>query len=365
VSPIATDLFIAGAGPAGTSTALHLLHRAPGWADRMVVVDRATFPRDKLCGGGVTPGADDMLRKIGVAPPDVPSFDVRDFYVIFGQNAYAADDVRFRIVRRRDYDHALVREVEARGVPVRQGETVEAVVPRDDCVEITTDRAAYRARALVAADGSKSAVRRLLKWPGGSHVGRLLEILTPVGDERAPLFDPDVTAVDYSDVPAGLNGYSWDFPCVVDGRPHVNRGIYDSCMAPARRVDLRAALGARLHDRGLSLSDYPLQGHPIRWYDPSERYAMPRVLLAGDAAGVDPFLGEGISFAIAYGEIAADSVARAFEADDFRFADYADRIAPHPWLQFLVRRHANAHAVFHARRPERNLFRLFVGRKFS
>jgi menaquinone-9 beta-reductase len=357
---INTDVFIAGAGPAGTSAVLHLLHRDPSWAERLVIVDRAVFPREKLCGGALAITQDAAWNRIGVAPPAVPSVDVNDVYTFWGTDAYALEDVRLRVVRRRDYDAALVREVEARQVPVRQGESVEAVTVRDDAVEILTDRAFYRAKALIAADGSNSAVRRRLKWPGGSHLARLIEILTPAADAANSPLPPEQAAFDFSDLSRGLGGYTWDFPCIVGGELHVNRGIYDSNVSTRHRADLKAILGERLRDRGLSLSDYPLLGHPIRWYDPRERYSQPRVLLAGDAAGVDPLLGEGISFAIAYGELAADCLIDADASGDWRFEHYSDRIKTHAALRQLVLRYRLAHAAFRSKQPHRLLERALL-----
>ena len=48
------DLLVVGSGPSGTSTALHLVKKDPSWAERIVVIDKAVHPREKLCGGGVT-----------------------------------------------------------------------------------------------------------------------------------------------------------------------------------------------------------------------------------------------------------------------------------------------------------------------
>lgn len=357
---INTDIFIAGAGPAGTSVVLHLLHRDPSWAERVIIVDRAVFPREKLCGGAMSIAQDAAWLSIGVTPPAVPSIDVNDVYTFWGTDAYALDDVRLRVVRRRDYDAALVREVEARKVPVQQGESVEAVTVRDDAVEILTDRAFYRAKALIAADGSNSVVRRRLKWPGGSHLARLIEILTPAADAANSPLPPEQAAFDFSDLSRGLGGYTWDFPCIVGGELHVNRGIYDSNVSTRQRVDLKAILGERLRDRGLSLSNYPLLGHPIRWYDPRDLYSQPRVLLAGDAAGVDPLLGEGISFAIAYGELAADCLVNADASGDWRFAHYSDRIKTHATLRHLVQRYRLAHAAFRSKQPHRLLERALL-----
>jgi flavin-dependent dehydrogenase len=51
------DTLIVGSGPAGSSTALHLVQKDPAWAERILVVDKAVHPREKLCGGGITHGA--------------------------------------------------------------------------------------------------------------------------------------------------------------------------------------------------------------------------------------------------------------------------------------------------------------------
>ncbi|MCB0028624.1 MAG: hypothetical protein KDE28_11995, partial [Anaerolineales bacterium] len=66
--PVETiDVAIVGSGPAGISTALHLVQRDPAWAGRMVVIDKAVHPRDKLCGGGVTHLGQNVLARLGLS----------------------------------------------------------------------------------------------------------------------------------------------------------------------------------------------------------------------------------------------------------------------------------------------------------
>ena len=74
---------------------------------------------------------------------------------------------------------------------------------------------------------------------------------------------------------------------------------------------------------------------PIRWWSSDGRFAQPRVILVGDAAGADPLMGEGISFALGYGEPAADAIIDAFARDDFSFADYSERLLAHPLFKQL------------------------------
>ncbi|HET6442996.1 MAG TPA: hypothetical protein VFI27_00305, partial [candidate division Zixibacteria bacterium] len=137
----------------------------------------------------------------------------------------------------------------------------------------------------------------------------------------------------------GVQGYYWDFPSRVDGQSFMNRGVFDSRTQPKRpKADLVEELRHNLADRDRDLDDYQLKGHPIRWFDKDGRFAIPRVLLAGDAAGTDPLVGEGISFALGYGDVAAQTVANAFENEDFSFSDYRDRILDHYLLKQLPTR---------------------------
>ena len=132
----------------------------------------------------------------------------------------------------------------------------------------------------------------------------------------------------------------------------MNRGVFDSRTHPERpRASLKQELRAALAAQGRNLADYTLKGHPIRWFDPKGQFARPRILLAGDAAGVDPMLGEGISFALAYGEVAAQAIMAAFDRQDFSFDDYRQRILSHPILSQLRMRAKAARLAYLLRSP--------------
>jgi flavin-dependent dehydrogenase len=112
-------------------------------------------------------------------------------------------------------------------------------------------------------------------------------------------------------------------------------------------MELRSALDTR--DR--NLDDYKLKGHPIRWFDSNGRFSIPRVILAGDAAGVDPLFGEGISFALGYGDVAADAITDAFEQQDFQFSDYRNRVLNHSLLKQLPTRTRLARMAYALKHP--------------
>jgi flavin-dependent dehydrogenase len=81
-----------------------------------------------------------------------------------------------------------------------------------------------------------------------------------------------------------------------------------------------------------------VEGHPIRWFHPSSVLSADRILLVGDAAGVDPLWGEGISFCFGYGQVAANSILNAFESEDFSFSTYKQNLLDHEVGQELMNR---------------------------
>ncbi len=349
------DLVIVGSGPAGASTALHLLRADPRWAGRMVVLDRETHPRDKLCGGGVTRSAEEVLAGLGLgldpgrgsAPPSVPITELR---LVFGERGYGLyGEPVFRVVRRRDFDAWLAGRARAEGVELREGEAVVGLEADAGSLRVVTERTVYRARAVVGADGSKGVVRRSLGWRSGARQARLLEVLTPErpAGGAGPGGWRGVAVFDFTPLAAGLRGYYWDFPSLVAGRPMMNRGVFDSRVASrGPRVPLKEVLAERLALRGRRLDELRLAGHPLQWFEPGAQVAAERVVLAGDAAGVDPLLGEGISFALAHGRVAAAAVAEAFARDDFAFRGYRERLLADPLLAQLDRRRRLARAVY-------------------
>ncbi|MEW5961919.1 MAG: FAD-dependent monooxygenase, partial [Chloroflexota bacterium] len=342
----------------GMSTALHLVQLDPTWAGRLVVIDRAVHPRPKLCGGGVTQLGEAVLTGLGLPfePAHVP---VREVRLVFGETTFAVrDEPVFRVVRRDEFDYWLVRCGQRQGITVRQGEAATAITPQAGYVEVVTGQATFHAQVVVAADGSRSLVRQKLNWDDGHRLARLLEVLTPEAPEQQLEFREGVAVFDFNSMAEHLQGYYWDFPSLINGRPFMNRGVFDSRARPERpRAALKDTLRRALARRGRHLEEYPLSGHPLHWFDPTGRFSQPRVLLVGDAAGVDPLLGEGISFALAYGEVAAAAIAAAFSRQDFSFADYKSRILAHHTLSHLHMRARLARLAYRFNYPW--LVRLF------
>ncbi len=349
---IQVDVLIVGSGPAGSSTALHLVKSDPSWADRIVVVDKAVHPREKLCGGGVTHIGQNILARLGLEF-EPRNYTINEARLVFADQSFSffADPV-FRITRRDEFDHWLVQTAEKLGVQVRQGEAVTAITPTNKHIEVVTEKATFHANVLVAADGSRSFVRRKLKWPGDSHVARLMEVLTPEDPQQTPEFRDRVAVFDFTHMANGLQGYYWDFPSFVNGQAFMNRGLFDSRAQSKRpKADLKQILRTSMAERDRDLDDYKLKGHPIRWWDRNGRFSDRRVLLVGDAAGADPLMGEGISFALGYGEVAAEAINNAFAQENFSFRTYRNLLLANPLFKQLDIRTRLARTAYRFKSP--------------
>ena len=324
------DIVIVGSGPAGISTALSIQRRRPDLAGRLLVVDKAVHPRHKLCGGGVTFTAHATLDYIGIPMDsiDIPQVRIDTVRIRYlDRTADVQFPDAFRTVRRDEFDAELVRRAGARGIEIREGVEVKDLSHGDDGMVLTTSLGKIHATVVIGADGAKGVVRRKMELPGPSRVSRLVELLTPEDPATTEHFVDHVALFDFTPYDAHVQGYYWDFPSFKDGRGWMNRGMFDSRVRPEReKADIKAALSTELAKRQRPLEQYPLEGHPERWYDPDARYSNRNVFLVGDAAGVEPLLGEGIAWALMYGPFAAEIVDDAFTRGDFRFADYETRL---------------------------------------
>lgn len=303
-----------GGGPAGAATALFCAHHRPGWAERVVVIDKARFPRDKICAGAIGRRADRALEAIGVRV-EVPSVAIVGLSVATGAGSLAVRDRERigRVVRRRAFDAALLDCARRAGVVVRDGVALAGLRRTARVVRLTTTAGELTARVVVGADGVGSRVRRALGVPRGDYHAQAIEVDTPCVPGDPPLDDLHFDVVDTS-----YPGYAWDFPTLVDGRVMMCRGIYQLTRgAGAAGTDVATLLRDRLVRRGLDPDAAPTRRFAERGLSLHQPTSFDRALLVGEAAGIDPVLGEGIAQAVLYGATAGAFLAEASRRDDW------------------------------------------------
>lgn len=353
------DVVIVGAGPAGTSMALTLTALNPGLADQILIIDRDAHPRDKVCGGGVTRGAEVVLGRLGATSAlegslKVVRVDVElpERHLMLRQGFMRRESI-FQVVRRTEFDAALLAAARLRGVEVRDGVTVKHVTVGDDCAWVHTNAGLIPGAVVVGADGALSTVRRAI---GLHDPSRLIRTLGVMGEPLAgvDLISPSAV-LDFRCVQRGVRGYYWEFPVLMgDGTLRVKYGIGD-VGRDAPRADLRAELGFELERRGAQVDWQTLRGHPIRWFDPTRSHSSQRVVLIGDAAGTDPLLAEGITSALRFGELGARVVQRALRGERYDFRGYERAITNSPLGRALAVKLSAARRFFGAQAPTRHL----------
>lgn len=354
------DIIIIGGGPSGLSTALHLTRDFPELTPRILILEKRRYPRPKLCAGGLVVDAEILLQRLGLDVSEVPHVDADRIHFDFearGLNLRVPKRHALRVIRRDEFDHWLAKKTESRGVEIRQEVTVRNVIPNQHGVLVETDQGDFRATVVVGADGSNGFTRRCLFPNASVNTARVLEVLTPTDPHRPSGTSPKSASgfgggregayFDFFPIPSNIAGYVWDFPTQVQGEAMRCWGIFDTnILASEKRPQLKEPLAREMERQGFDLSDYEIQGHPIRWFSPESQMSVPRVLLVGDAAGADPFLGEGISVALGYGMLAAREIGRAFQRNEFSFNGYRRRVLSSALGRALIARWVIAQFIY-------------------
>jgi flavin-dependent dehydrogenase len=356
------DVVIGGGGPAGLATALHLLQMRPRLAGRIIAIERARHPRPKVCAGGLIPRTVAALGELGTSL-EIPQVQV--FGGIARTESGVIDLPRSceplcTIVRRDEFDAMLARYARAAGLEIVEETRVLGAEQHAEGVRIATEHGLFDAQVLVGADGSGSQVRTSIFGRTKHNIGRALMAELPVRRDRAEEFVRGIYRFDFNCVAAGISGYCWSFPCLINGEPHLNVGIYDQNprhAVPTAKLDLLGQLRAAFPEINSWCADRrpAFKAFPIRWYHPQDHYVCGRTILAGDAAGVDPLMGEGISCAFEHGKLAAAAIARHLDGDNAALEAYGNELhrgligRKLRRLAFAARRLYGAHHRFYFR----------------
>jgi geranylgeranyl reductase family protein len=298
------DILIVGGGPAGSSCAWKL--RRSGL--RVALLDRASFPRDKVCAGWITP---QVVEELELDLEEYGKSHTCQAFHGFRVGALGGEDVAVDYgtpvsfgIRRCEFDTHLLRRS---GAELLQGESVRSVRASEGGWVVNDS---IRASVLVGAGGHFCPVVRLLHTPPAEPgvVVAAQEVEFPLDDRAAPACSvrPELPELYFMD---DLRGYGW----AVRKGAFLNVGLgrqdsQDLAAHVARFLDFLQARG------GLPAgSPRKLRGHAYLLYGASPRPLVEdRLLLVGDAAGLaDPRSGEGIRPAIESGLLAAEVLLQA------------------------------------------------------
>jgi geranylgeranyl reductase family protein len=323
------DVAVVGAGPAGATAAIAARRNGA----RVLLLDKADFPRDKACGDGVAPHGLDVLERLGVS-------GISDGYKpVLSLRLETPDGEAFGGLIRPNYtipryvlDARICDAAVAAGAELRR-HTVRTVTLTDDGAVLDGDIAA---RVVIGADGAGSVVRRALGHPPNRDRHLALAIrgyatYEDLADQRIVTSGPHWPA------------YAWAFP-IGDGRANVGYGEVLLRGQTLTRAHLLKRLAVLLPEVGLDDVEQLRAHHlPLSTSRPSPGNG--RVLLVGDALSmINPFTGEGIFYAVLSGALAGAAAAASPPSAARRYAEALHR---------RIGRHLrhSARAAWLARRP--------------
>jgi flavin-dependent dehydrogenase len=334
---------IIGGGPAGISTWLNLNKYSKELASQTILIERSVYPRKKLCGGGISTPGIELLKDLGFKF-DFPHQSISKMEIRFGNETHILPSPPgLVIVERSAFDHALAKEALRQGMQLHEAESFIGFERKGDELIVSTDKYTYRTKTLIAADGAKSTVRKKMGLQETSRVSRLLETVSS-GNKNASSLARDMISIDFTAKENGLQGYAWRFPCFKGEEPAFNYGIYDSRIYPEKESPSLKETLIRLY--GKEFNDAEIEGHPLRYFNKTATCSQPNIILTGDALGVDPALGEGISVSLHYGKIAAHALFLAWKNNDFSFRNYEDIIFMHPLGAALINQYRWARELY-------------------
>ena len=324
------DVLVVGAGPGGSTAAYHLARHGLD----VLVVDKAAFPREKVCGDGLTPRAVVALRRMGVDTED-PRFERHRGLRIYSRRVTLdlpwpdlADFPSFGLtMTRAGFDELLVRHAEKAGA--RLVEETEVLGPTmNDEGWVTGARlrdaggdaeTTVRARYVIAADGASSrfAAQAGVKRDASKPLGIAARRYYRIEHHPGPWLEVWMGLTDRA---SAMPAYGWLF-AMADGSVNVGAGLLNT-FTNFKDLSAQGVFDAfvRALPPAWNISEDTAEGRvlsgPLPMGGSRTPPAMPGMLVIGDAAGlVNPFNGEGIAYAMESAELAAELVAEALVKD--------------------------------------------------
>ncbi|MDH3226593.1 MAG: geranylgeranyl reductase family protein [Thermoleophilia bacterium] len=302
------DAVIVGGGPAGSTAGYRLATEGA----RVLLLDRAVFPRDKPCGGGVTlRGARQLPFSLApVVDQEVTAMDFRFRFGLAARHEY--DQPIVLMTRRSRLDAYLLERAAEVGVEVREGVRVREVVPHPVSPEARGDGFRVRGAVVLGADGANGISAAAL----GGAPARWDVIAYEGNADRARYRSREFDGSMLFEIGIVPGGYGWIFPKADHANFGVGGWFHEGPQMKAHLTRLCAAHGVSIDDLA------GLRGYRIPFRGPESPIAGRRLALIGDAAGLaDPLSGDGMFEAFTSARLAAENTLAILggRARDFSF----------------------------------------------
>lgn len=318
----AFDVLIIGAGPAGSTAAYFLASNGL----QVLILDKSTFPRDKLCGGLLTLKTIKLLESVfGVSVDFMKNHGIIRYqsfnYKVGSSSGHFIQgrlDHPFYFTQRAVYDAFWLEMAQEAGAEFRAGEKVVALDISNK--KLTTSRGdEYSGNFILGADGALSRTRQLLSAAGRikrewhSQMATTLEVFIP--NRNIPEL-VDYPAIYFGHVPWG---YTWSFP----GEHFRVLGI--AGLNARAGKSLRVGFRNFLASLNISMKKIPrFKSHALPYGNYLTLPGYGNVLLLGDACGLaDPLLGEGIYYAHKSAQLAAKAILQSYANAQTVFKSYS------------------------------------------
>ena len=302
------DVAIIGAGPAGSTLAYRLAQEKL----KVILVDKEKFPREKVCAGGLT------AKIFKVLPFDIKPviekeiFSLRLVYKKQEDFCKKYHQPLIYTVKRSRFDDFLAQKAKKAGACFLEQNEIKKISRKEKFYQIKTKHKSFKAKVIVGADGTNSFVAKFIDFKTNSiDIGLQFDIPYQESQNNQTL------VLGWGWIPYG---YTWVFP----NNQFLATGVSGS-------KDLAQKLKSYLKDwvdfLGLTKENLSLKGHPMIHYLGKSHLFKDKIILIGDAGGLnDPLTGEGIFYALKSAEIASRHIKNFFLGNKNAFKNYEKEI---------------------------------------
>ncbi len=304
------DCIIVGAGPAGGTAAYHLAKQGHS----VVVIEKEALPRYKPCGGGVSPLVAEWFDF-----DFSPAISVKADVIRYTWNMEDPVQVKLEtkepiwMVRRDIFDHFIIQQAQKQGAELRDSTEVTGIEFKSDHWQVNTANGAVAGRYVIAADGAKGPMAKLLGFKERKRrLSAALEVETPSPAGISPVVHFEFGMV--------KNGYIWNFP-KADGYS-IGIGTFRG----NEGQDFKKILTEYSNKMfGVDINTNKQYGHPLCLWDGEQKLHTQNAVLAGEAACVvDPFTAEGIRPSMFSGLKASEAIHQALSGDRNALEKYTE-----------------------------------------